>query len=120
MRTPRFTAGVPARTLGLALVLLTALNPLVVAIHQVGHVVHAAAQAIRTHDDAAHHAHLPIEARDHCALCSHAKSNHALAAGSPRATGDALSSPVAVSPTPGVVPLLLAALPAPRAPPLAS
>ena len=120
MRIDRIIGGTAARTLGSALVLLTALNPLVVALHEAGHSVHAAAPAFTAHDAASHHAHRPLDARDRCALCACARSAHALAAGSPRATGGVHSSPIAATPAPGIVPLLLATLPAPRAPPLAS
>jgi hypothetical protein len=105
------------RSVGLILLLLTAVTPLFAAFHEAGHTVHASPLGYSSHDDAAHHTHRAVDGHRDCAVCAHAKSQVALAPCGPLASGVAPTARLAHPPAPATLSLALGALPAPRAPP---
>ena len=112
--------GLVARSTILFACALIASAPLLAALHAVGHLVHPAPIEYAAHDQAAHREHHPADAHNGCILCALAKSHHALAASDPPAARIECAERPATSTVSAPLSLLLAALPAPRAPPLAS
>lgn len=109
-----------SRPLAWLVALLVAAAPLSGALHEAGHFVHAAPLAYSAHDDDAHHEHHPVDSHGGCALCTHAKSHHALAVSAPCAAHVQPSAQISLPAAARGFAPAHAALPAPRAPPIAS
>ncbi len=108
------------RSVGLILLLVTAVAPVFSALHEAGHAVHASPLGYSSHDDAGHHTHRAVDAHRDCAVCAHAKSQVALAPSGPLSSGVAPAARLARPPAPTILSLGLGALPAPRAPPVSA
>ena len=112
--------GLIARSTILFACALIASAPLIAALHAAGHIVHAAPLEYAAHDQAAHHEHRPIDGHSSCILCALAKSHPALAASNAPAARIESTPRLATAAASVQISPALAALPAQRAPPLAS